>query len=369
MQLHAGRIVALALIPACRGPDPEAPAVDPHPPAESYFPGKDWRYRTKYLNIETYFAAPICAGTLAHLDAHIEAVGHDLGISLDPEMDRINVFVRGDKAPGEPWCAGTGLCYENDRRSVFSSIRYAMYHELVHALTVGSRGTSYWSENITEAYEGTFEPYRELWRDDPEWPPAFWRNGHWARWLIAEYGGELFMDYFDETEPDADQSGVEAATRAVYGVELDDLLDDYAASAPFVFQNEVRCYVAPGTAEVPWVQDRWESELTIDCAAPTTFTADDLITRMSARVPFTIAEAGKYRFNADHPDAEITIDLCLTEPVQQEIDLIWPKPSHPLLSAPTLSPGSYVLEVSVPLGDPVKVRVQGSPAVEEETVP
>lgn len=213
--------------------------------------------------------------------------------------------------------------------------------------------------------------YLPLWGETFEWPPDFYYNGHLARWLIDwGGGGAKFMELFKVTDVNASQVEVEAAFRDVYGVELRDALSEYAATAPYVYPDNLECYVPEGTVEVPWEGDWWEHEFHLDCAKVNTLTADDEISRMSARAPFKIVKPGKYRFDADDTAAEVVIRLCPDEPLDEPLDVLsWPKQVGPNLGAPILPEGRYVLEVSVPLGEPVSVRVRGYPSFEPETVP
>lgn len=347
----------------------DAGTTDMHSTAGPALPDVAVRYETRYLDIAPIFAAPLCAGTLAMLDSHVEHVAAATEIDVNA---RILVFLAGASVdPPAGWCHDEyGACYDSVLDVVFTPLSAAP-HEIVHAITIRDRGLSFWNENVAHAFEDRYVTYKSLWKAGPTWPPAFYRNGHLARWLIAWGGGPAFMDLFAETRPGADQQEVEAAFRKVYGEELAEVLDEYAATAPHVYPDHLQCYVPSGTSEVPWNDHRWEHEVTLDCTQESTFTADEDISRMSARVPFSIAAAGKYRFTADHPQAEISVRVCIDEPLVEPFEDLerWPKVSKMNLGAPSFPVGRYVLEVSVPLGEPTTVRLLGFPAIEDQPAP
>lgn len=327
------------------------------------------RYETRYVDIAPLFSEPICKGTLDMVDFHVKYVADAMGIDLESRPQRLWMFL-AQSGTGVPdvWCMATSNCYSPIADASFTYL-HAAPHELVHAITIGARGSSFWNENIAEAYMGRYTIYEPLWRGGPEWPPAFHRNGHFARWLIDWRDGPSFMDLFDETVHGS-QTAVEAAFRAVYGANLPEVLDEYAASTPLVYPDHLQCYVPQGTTEVAWNGDWWELEVGLDCTQPNTFTSDEAISRMSARIPLSISRPGKYRFVADNPDAEIAIQICIDEPWFESFDPSkWPKISDPILGAPTLPAGRYLLEISVPLGDPITVRLQGYPSIENQEIP
>src|SRR5699024_2254827 len=139
-----------------------------------------------------------------------------------------------------------------------------------------------------------------------------------SRWLVERYGGETYMALYEQTPHGADQATVEAAVYEVLGVEFDGLLSEYAATAPYVFPDRWSCYVPPGATESPWVGEYWEHEVTLDCAQPNTFNnADMQQQRMTARIPVTIPREAPYRFIADNPDAELFLQPCLSEPLDE----------------------------------------------------
>lgn len=331
-------------------------------------PDAEVRYETKYLDIAPLFDEPLCGGTLTMLDAHVESISAVL--EMEP-VGRVPVFlVKASSALPQEWCKMGGSCYRVEDGVVFARMQ-VIAHELVHAVTIGARGRSFWNEHVAHAFEGDYTYYLSPLKEGSEWDLSVWTNGHLVRWLIDWGGGAAFMDLFDATEPGASPVEVEAAFRGVYGLELSEALSEYAATAPYVYPDNLQCYVPDGTVEVPWDGDWWEHEIQLDCAGANTFTADDEISRMSARIPFSIAEGGKYRFDADHPNAEILIRLCIDAPLTEPFEDLsrWPQVSNPILGAPILPAGRYVLELSVPLGNPVAVRVQGYPSIEPQTVP
>lgn len=352
------QLAAMASALSCGddGADPDIP-----------LPDLEVRYRTSYVDISTVGDTPICAGTLALLDAHVEHVLDTLDLELS---HRLRVYHR---SPGEPnsifdaWCQTTHPwdgCYDVDADSSFTT-NYSLPHEVTHALTIGVVGRrSRWAEPVAEAFSNKI-PLPDF---NGQWSYfetlAVYALGHLAQWMIEEYGGATFMELFVRTPKDADQVETEAAVREVLGVELPDLISEYAASAPYLYPNHWLCYVPPGAVESPWEGDYWEHQVTLDCDRPDTFSDSDREqSRMTARIPVSIPRAGPYRFLADHSDAELFIQPCPTEPIMEPTPGAhkWPiSPGDNLILGPsTLEPGPYVLLVNIPQGEPSTVRLIG----------
>ena len=343
---------------------------EPGPDLE--LPDVEVRYNTKYVDVATLSDVPVCAGTLALMDAHVEDV---LGL-LDLELSRrLRVYHSnpGDSVllykdfcnPNSEVIAG---CYSPDLDAIFTT-NYSIPHEMTHALTIGDvNRRSHWEEPVAEAFSSKL-PVPVF---DPQWSDFDIANGyplgHLARWIIEQYGGALFMELFVRTPKSGDQATLEAAVRDVLGVEFGDLISEYALTAPHVYPNHWLCYTAPTAVESPWSGDFWEHEVTLDCDQPDTFSdSDHRQARVTARVPLTIPRTGPYHFFADHPDAELLIQPCPSEPLMEPQSGVhdWPRQLHTSLNvgAPTLDAGSYVLFVNLPPGEPTTVRLIGYLAI------
>lgn len=360
---HAGRWVAGLGVASCLACEGEGAGAEAPTPIE--VPDVEVRYRTRYVDVAPLSDAPVCAGTLAMMDDHIDHMLDLLGLEFDGRRIPMYLLHAGEPEP-EPWC-GAWLMNERVRGcyvggAVFTGW-FGLRHELVHAIT-GLRGGSWWFEGVAYAFSEVAPV--------PEWSPAnlteeAWlsslgASGHFARWLIERYGGPTFMDLYARTPRHADQATVEAQVRAVLGQGLDEVLSEYAATAGYIYPDRWACHVAPTTVEAPFVDDHWTYEATLDCDAPDTFSNADLERqRMTARIPVTLPGAGAYQFIADHPDAELYLQPCLTAPMM-EYDrnaFSWPIRLSPLLVGRRLEAGAHVLIVHLPPGGPTRVRLAG----------
>lgn len=322
------------------------------------------RYRTEYVDIAPLTDAPVCAGTLQMIDDH---VGHLLEL-LDVELSgRIPLYLvhPGDPEP-DPWCRE----WLDNEHAAGCFIRGTIYtgmfgvpHELVHAVTVPAWGRSWWAEGVAYAFSG-YTPVPEWMPPDTsteeQWLDRRGRSGHFVRWLIETHGGGVFMELYTRTPRNAELAEVDAVVQDVLGVGFAELLSEYAAQAPYVYPDRWACYVGRDAVESPWTGDSWTHSVTLDCDQANTFSNGDLEQpRMSARIPLTIPRAGRYRFIADRPDAELLLQPCLTAPSTVPIPdaLGWPDEINPLVGAAFREPGPHVLVVNVPVGAPSTVRV------------
>jgi len=292
------------------------------------------------------------------MDAHVERMLGQLSLKLSR---RIHMYLRQTDVGGsEEWCniEHARGCYRSDVDAIVADL-YAIPHELVHAITVESGG-SWWIEGIAYAFSGSpstvIPDFAAGWYERRGW------DGHLARWLVESYGGETYMELYEQTPSGSDQAAVEAAVREVLGQEFDAVLSEYAATSAYAYPDPWSCYRPPGEPESPWVGDFWEHEVAFDCDEANTFsTAVAERLRMTARVPITIPREAPYRFIADHPDAELFLQPCPEEPLFESTHEVqdWPIPMLFNVGAITLKPGPYVLLVDLPAGSPVAVRLAG----------
>jgi hypothetical protein len=326
-------------------------------------PEVEFRYHTKYLDIAPLSDVPICAGTLVMSDDHVD---HVLGVL---EMDfegRIPIYLsREGELDLRALCSTdkpVGGCYTG---VIFSKMR-AVYHEIVHALTV-PEARSWWTEGVAHAF--VFRKYYSTPDFTTGWNPLRGESGHFSRWIIENHGGDTFMELYRRTPYGADQPTVERAVREVLGQEFQDVLSEYARTAPYVYPDHLACYVPHDAVETPWVDAYWEQDIVLDCDQTNTFSSGDSEEqRMEARIPVTIPTAGYFNFIADDPGAEVAVQPCLIEPSMEPIPGAedWPIrfPSGRYFQA-----GPHVLIVSVPPGAPTTLRLAGFPEIAEQRVP
>ncbi|MCY1053913.1 hypothetical protein [Nannocystis sp. SCPEA4] len=366
-------LVAMWLSAACEAGEGGTtdPGPDEGPDAEPIeLPDLDVRYRTQYIDVATFSDDPICAGTLALMDAHVENLLGVLGLVLSR---RLRLFHLHPEEPApEEWCddwfmngaSGSTGCYiPND--AIFTR-NSSLPHEIVHAVTA-EVGGSWWIEGVAEAFSNGFPSptFAAGWSD-------FTRSrgyglAHLVRWIVERYGGPAFMELYARTPLRADEATVDEAVREVLGVGFGELMNEYAVESAFVYPSHWLCYIPPGAPEPPWDGDYWEHEVTFDCDAPSTFSDSDFEhKRMTVRIPVTLPRTAPYRFLADHSDAELSLQPCLPEPIMDPMvdTSAWPHPFDSSISDGTsIEAGPYVLFVSLPQGAPTTVRLVGYPSI------
>ncbi len=346
----AALLVAAA---ACEGSDGSEGADDTEDVLD--LPDAEFRYHTQYVDIAPLSDLPMCTGTLERIDAHIESLSTYL------ELEGTARFRMYFSHPGAPqasmWCNTPGAaaaCFRPRDRVIFTGAQ-PLPHELVHAL---APGRSFWTEGIAYAFSMT--PASQGFPQ--AWSASLGESGHLSRWIMDVFGPGTYIDLFERTPRGASQTEVEAATRDVLDLEFAELLSEYKATAPAQYTSPWACYVSPATVESPWVGDLWQHEAAFDCDASGTFNdeASDEA-RMAVQIPVTIPTKGRYQFIADHDEAELRLHNCSKDPLRGPLvglDL-WDRIISLSLGGLYLDPGPYVLTVSLPLGAPASVRLQG----------
>lgn len=177
--------------------------------------------------------ATICGGTLPYAD---EFAGYLKGVFGRPE---VHVEYYWYPVGAVPHCRGSG-CAVEDR--VYS--RHALHqHEIAHAV----RRLAY-----TPLEEGIAELYGDDWRwsedpvafdvpgflrehADPETPYS-WRlpatMSHFVSYLRAEYGTDTLMALDEVSRRDHDYARTVDLFHVVYGIALNEILDEYEADYP-----------------------------------------------------------------------------------------------------------------------------------------
>lgn len=368
----------VALAPACGDDTPMSPpTTEPEPPEVV-----EWR-ATEYVEVGLLSDEPLCAGTLALMEDHVRYVLETLELELD---ERITLYLWPSQSDQllDMWCGQT-VAGCTSQTTIYSSLS-AVPHELVHAATASAGHASWFVEGVANGLGtgwvvdgvGLQSVYSNI---EVTWPmglggsghAALGARGHLSRWLIERFGGATYMELYRQTPWLPTQQEVEAASRAVLGVEFDDLLREYAETAPYVYPGHWQCYVPPDAVEPPWVDGFWDHRVHLDCDRADTFTEPvwPYGTRMTTRVPITIPADAPYMFITDHPDAELAIQPCPAEPIIEPIPGAerWPIELLGEHGASSLRAGPHVLIVHIPPGAPADVRVLGYPSIQDSEVP
>jgi hypothetical protein len=325
-------------------------------------PPFDVRYQTMYVDVAPGFDAAICRGSLLELDRHVEAVASQL--ELVPQQ-RITLYWFSPNADGatdddiHEWCEDddVGGCYRGD--AVIYSYGTFVYHELVHALVIPAWGGSkkLFHEGAAEGfyrqtdYSAYFFPTHSVKSDDlPSEHVDEYGFGHFSRWLVDEFGPARYRELFGNAKPtDGD---VFALVEAVYDTPLQELEQDYLATAPDLYPAPGLC---DGLTHIPWdvVAGRWKYETTVDCNAPEAFGPIDGDGRVDLSVTLDIPDEPDVLWTVwnDGPDS-ISMIQCLDAPVVSDDGSAYP---HVVgtTSPRTLSAGKYRLVYRADPGDSV----------------
>jgi hypothetical protein len=220
-------MLSLAL-PACSPPLPEV------------------AYETERLQIAPEFDAPICEGTLAALDGHLEEVEDGLGQIGREEPYRLYWMRDGlDDVCGE----GKGGCFFPATRMMFAR-GGSITHEMTHA-ALDSEGESYFlEEGMAELLSGV-GVYYEM--DEHEARPAqqlrlsrsAYRAGrfdysaaaHFMRWIYDARGRHGVRGLATEVEAGATPERLEATLVQVMGASIEDIEADYRLHAPRAYEG------------------------------------------------------------------------------------------------------------------------------------
>ncbi len=215
------------------------------------------QYETERARIGTTFDFELCQGDLGLIDQQIGAIERRLGV---PRTSRVSLYLY---ELGELPCDNSPFgCYFPEEDAV-ATLPFAIDHELVHAVVRGrSFENEFWSEGIAEAVkgEGTFNPYTPALATYDESNGAnldYATAGHFVRWLI------------ETRDPETVRRIVDGESRSdVLGATMEQLAQEYEASAPFAYPDWSPCPHPPlrSTGD-----GRWEERFEFDCESPEAF--------------------------------------------------------------------------------------------------
>ncbi len=219
------------------------------------------RYETEHLQIGTEFDdAAFCRGDLLELERRISRIEDELEITLD---ETYTVYVWSD----ESWWEGAVRncdaddalgCTRKNRATIWTT-RFALEHELVHAVLGQSRLHPFFEEGLAEVYGGRqtrFGSSAPSANSNTDRATAdIGTAAHFIRWLRERWGPHGLArlartkDGFDEFE-------------AIYGMSIDEAEQLYFAEAPYAYAAFDDCD-APDLPPADF--DGWVDPIELDC--------------------------------------------------------------------------------------------------------
>ncbi|PRP93071.1 hypothetical protein ENSA5_45630 [Enhygromyxa salina] len=222
-----------------------------------------------------------CGGSLGAVDRHsaslVEFFGFDESLHYDYRWMSQQIW-EGKCPPEFGACTAAGVPHTRTVPDM---------HETAHAVSYTGRGR-FCPSVIEEGLAEYFAEPRFYWRwwTDPELPGEigelltaapvpfgrYRRAGHFASFLVESYGSEAVAALCEAIPFDNAIEDWEDATRAVLGVELQDLLDDYG-SYPLCHNQQYRARLGECGGEPDATADPDEEvvfEVSMDCSDPGT---------------------------------------------------------------------------------------------------
>jgi hypothetical protein len=212
-------------------------------------------YVTDRLHVATAFSEPICEGTLADFDDHVDGVEDALG--RPSNLDPIVVYWLDDVSS---YCGeGRGGCFFPGTRLLFST-GPSITHEIVHAVLDSTAHTYFVEEGLAEIYSGVDVYYRPS-RDDGSLGSRLslskgaYRDGkldyaaaaHFMRYVHRAKGEVAMRSLADVIAAGGSTKAITATIEDVFGRSIGGVEDEYFEEAPSYYRGFAASEVA--TAE------------------------------------------------------------------------------------------------------------------------
>lgn len=265
-------------------------------------------YQTEHFEIAPDFEHPICAGTLAHFETHLEFVESSLARSV-PFGERIRFYWITEDL--DSWCSSRASgCYYPGTRVIIGS-GSSVSHEIVHAVLNAEAQTNYFLEEaIAELYSGVGAYHRDDFEDRPEPGELLWLSpsdyyfgeldyavaGHFMSYIEARFGTSSTRALASVVVTAAGPPELEQAFERFTGVSFEELEQDYKSSASSYYRGLHEHDIAQ------ILDPRW-LDVSLRCDAEHTFG------------PLPDAQPGMYR----------SLRLVLDEPSTVDVELIAPE--------------------------------------------
>jgi hypothetical protein len=265
-------------------------------------------YETEHFEVAPDFDHPICAGTLAHFEAHLQFVESALARSV-PFGERIRFYWITEDL--DSWCSSRANgCYYPGTRVIIGN-GASVSHEIVHAVLNAEAQTNYFLEEaIAELYSGVANYNRDPLDARPDPGELLWLSpsdyrfgeldyavaGHFMSYVESEFGTSSTRALASVVVTAAGPPELEQAFERFTGISFDQLEENYDRYAPSYYRG----LHEQDIAEI--LDPRW-LDVTLHCAADHTFG------------PLPDAEPGMYR----------SLRLVLQEPSTVDVELLAPE--------------------------------------------
>lgn len=258
----------------------------------------------------------VCAGTLAMLDAEVNRIESELAFASTVDPYRVWIL---ESERASSICGGSSSCADVEHGAVVSAKNFEVERRSAHELAplllsrAGVVAHNFFVEGIARAVS---------WPTCPSpWPPdnhGVWIDrvhefedheqlaGELVRWLLGEYGPQLFFDYLRMLPPDSKSSYIRMLYSAYFGSKMEhDAIDHSGLS----WSWDMPCS-APEPE--PAGSRRVALRAGLDCDSPRVQT--DFDTPGFGFVEWTLpASDGLYRVHGELPEGsrlEITRCMC-----------------------------------------------------------
>lgn len=233
-------------------------------------------YETEHFEIAPDFEYPICAGTLAHFEAHLDFVESALARSV-PFEERIRFYwITQDL---DSWCSSRASgCYYPGTRVIIGN-GASVSHEIVHAVLNAEAQTNYFLEEaIAELYSGGGAYRRDEFVERPDPGELLWLSpsdyhfgeldyavaGHFMAYIESRFGPSSTRALASVVVTAAGPPELEQAFERFTGVSFEELEQDYKTSASSYYRG----LHEQDIAEI--LDPRW-LDVSLRCAAEHTF--------------------------------------------------------------------------------------------------
>jgi hypothetical protein len=250
------------------------------------------QYETEHLRISTVADYPLCKGDLVALEDLVHRVEQELAV----EMKGVTTVYMWDD---ETWYDGpnencpdmTIGCFKYHNSTVWTS-RFALEHEIVHAV-IGRRGVApFFEEALADIYRGDQTRFGgsapTANREKTTQTTDRGTGGHFVRWLRERWGTQRLAQLVNAGQTFKN-------FESVYGMSLEAAEALYFNEAPYGYSAMYACQ----SPEIVWTSEGlgWAEEIILDCAE-----GEDVRSHGGAigvERTFLVREAGLYTFDTN----------------------------------------------------------------------